>query len=115
MITTAQWAIKFGGAQDGPPSMRFLQLSLSAFAFGLLIEWKRLRNVFLNKVQVNYWLFIPTILLTIVSFTPNIYWFPMFGLMDNPFYIDILTLPETNRVLLVLSGILLLRSISPEN
>ncbi|WLD94492.1 hypothetical protein [Alkalihalobacillus sp. AL-G] len=79
-----------------------------AFLFGILIEWKALRNIMQGNIKVN-WLFIPAIFLAIVCFIPRLYWSIWFGLA-NPFYIEMFKMAETQILLTALSGILLVRS-----
>ncbi|MFZ3580242.1 hypothetical protein [Virgibacillus sp. DJP39] len=91
------------------PQIPLLKMSLWSFLFGILIEWKGLKNIILKgNFKVN-WLVVPSVLLAIISFIPRMYWVKWFSI-DIPFFIEMFLLAETQILLTALSGILLVRS-----
>lgn len=91
------------------PQIPLLKMSLWAFLFGILIEWKALKNILFKGIFKVNWLVIPSVLLSIISFIPRTYWVKCFSI-DIPFFIKIFLLAETQILLTALSGILLVRS-----
>ena len=89
-----------------------LKMSLWAFLFGVITDWKALKNILIKGISIN-WLIVPAIILVILSFIPSVYWVFSFGL-GTPFYITMFTIPETHVLLNALSGILLVRSFNKE-
>ncbi|QHE52730.1 hypothetical protein [Pontibacillus sp. HMF3514] len=87
-----------------------IKLSLWVFLFGVLLEWKSLKRLIKGHFKIN-WLFIPAIILTVLSFIPSYYWVPWFG-VGHPFYIEMFYIPKTQPLLDATSGILAIRSIS---
>ncbi|MGP4072913.1 hypothetical protein ACTWQB_10205 [Piscibacillus sp. B03] len=87
-----------------------ITMSLWAFLFGVLIEWEGLRSLFKGKFNLNWLLLIPTVILSILVFIPNVYWVKWYG-VSQFIYPNIFFLPETHMVLSVLAGIMLVRSI----
>lgn len=62
-----------------------------------------------------YWLLLlVTLALTFLSFIPSVVWGNWFSGI-NPFYLDMFLIPERNLVLTVLSGILIIRSLTHEH
>ncbi|MDQ0353007.1 putative membrane protein [Alkalibacillus filiformis] len=87
----------------------FVLISLWAFLFGVLIEWKALGQIIFEKrIKVN-WLIVPAIILTILTFIPRLYWIVWFG-FGQPFFIEVFTIPETQILLTALAGILVVRA-----
>ncbi|WP_443258408.1 hypothetical protein [Virgibacillus sp. L01] len=91
------------------PQLPLLKMSLWAFLFGILTEWKALKNIILKgSIKIN-WLVVPAIILAIISFIPRMYWVKWFGI-NIPFFIEMFLLAETQILLTASSGILLARS-----
>lgn len=86
-----------------------ITMSLWAFLFGVLMEWKGLRSLFKGWFNFNWKLFIPTLILSILIFIPNIYWLRWYGVSQD-IYPNIFLLPETHMILSVLAGTMLVRS-----
>jgi hypothetical protein len=84
-------------------------MSLWAFLFGVLMEWNDLSNLVKGQISINLKLFIPTVILTIIVFIPNIYWVKWYGVFQD-IYPNIFLLPETHTILSVLAGAMLVRS-----
>lgn len=93
------------------PVAPFLEVSCLAFMFGVLIEWRGLLKIFKGKIKANYFLMITAVILLFISFIPETYWVLRLG-PNFPWYIKILTNPETQPLLNAFSGILLVRSIA---
>jgi amino acid transporter len=84
-------------------------MSLWAFLFGVLMEWNGLRSLVKGRFNFNWQLLIPTVILSILVFIPNIYWVKWYGVSQD-IYPNILLLPETHMILSVLAGTMLVRS-----
>lgn len=87
----------------------FTTMSLWAFLFGVLLEWRGLERIFKRNFNFNWILLVPTVLLSVVVFIPNGDWLIWNGTSLN-FYPNIFVLPETHIVLSVLAGTMLVRS-----
>ncbi|ENH97741.1 hypothetical protein J416_04236 [Gracilibacillus halophilus YIM-C55.5] len=62
------------------PHIPLLKMSLWAFLFGILTEWKALKNIILKgNIKIN-WILVPSILLAIISFIPRMYWIKWSGI-----------------------------------
>ncbi|MGM8215801.1 hypothetical protein ACLIA0_09545 [Bacillaceae bacterium W0354] len=107
-MTDTYWEVQKSTDTMDKPQVPLLKMSLWAFFFGMLIEWRALLNIIQGNIRVN-WLLIPAILLVIVSFIPRVYWVKWFGL-GTPFYLDIFKIAEVQILLTALSGILFVRS-----
>ncbi|WP_093213151.1 hypothetical protein [Sediminibacillus albus] len=86
-----------------------ITMSLWAFLFGVLMEWKGLRSLFNGRINFNWKLLIPTLILSILVFIPNIYWMRWYGVSQD-IYPNIFLLPETHMILSVLAGTMLVRT-----
>ncbi|NIK12590.1 hypothetical protein FHR85_002005 [Alkalibacillus almallahensis] len=86
-----------------------ITMSLWAFLFGILMEWNGLRSLFKGEFNVNWQLLIPTVVLTILVFIPNVYWLTWFG-QTQDFFPNVFFTRELNLVLSVLAGTMLVRS-----
>ncbi|PKR76706.1 hypothetical protein CEY16_12875 [Halalkalibacillus sediminis] len=102
--------VRFTLSEYESPYFVLFRMSLWGFLFGILIEWKGLKNLILGSFHIN-WLLIPALLLTTLGFIPIIKWFSWFG-VGNPFYIEALSLPEVNLAITILSGVLLIRGLT---
>ncbi|KGX87145.1 hypothetical protein [Pontibacillus marinus] len=89
-----------------------IKLSLWVFVFGVLLEWKSLKRLIQGQFKIT-WLFIPAIILTVLSFIPSYHWVSWFG-VGYPFFIEMFYIPKTQPLLDAASGILFIRSISGE-
>ncbi|QTN00310.1 hypothetical protein ERJ70_13980 [Sediminibacillus dalangtanensis] len=86
-----------------------IAMSLWAFLFGVLMEWKGLRSLLKGQFNFNWKLLIPTVILSVLVFIPNIYWVKWYGVSQD-IYPNIFLLPETHMILSVLAGTILVRS-----
>lgn len=111
LMNGAFWELRGRGneMQDNPYLVGF-KMSLWGFLFGVLMEWKDLRNILIGNIRVN-WLIAPAVLLIIIGFIPIIRWVEWFG-VGTPFYTEMLGLPEINVVITILSGTLLVRALN---
>lgn len=100
--------IKGQRASEDVPTLQIL-MTLWAFLFGILMEWKGLMVLIDGKINFNWKLFVPTALLSILIFIPNIYWVIWYGLSHN-LYPNIFLLPEIHMILSVLAGTMFVRS-----
>ncbi|WP_026570311.1 hypothetical protein [Sediminibacillus terrae] len=89
-------------------------MSLWAFLFGVLMEWKGLRSLLKRQFNFNWKLFIPTVILSVLVFIPNIYWVKWYGVSQD-IYPNVFLLPETHMILSVLAGTILVRSFTDKN
>ncbi|WP_217587780.1 hypothetical protein [Lentibacillus saliphilus] len=87
----------------------FILMSLWAFLFGVLMEWKGLSYLLKGQFKFNWKLLIPTVILSVFVFIPNSYWVKWYGVSQD-FYPNIFFLPETHMILAVLAGTMLVRS-----
>ncbi|WP_161783126.1 hypothetical protein [Pontibacillus yanchengensis] len=86
-------------------------MSFLGFIFGTLIEWRGIKQLLQRNVNPSWLLLLVAIALTFFSFIPSVVWGEWYGGI-NPFYIDMFLFPERNLVLTVLSGILVIRSLT---
>lgn len=84
-------------------------MSLWGFLFGVLMEWNGLRSLIKGQFYFNWKLLIPTAILSVLVFIPNIYWVKWYGISHN-LSPNIFALPETHMILSVLAGTMLVRS-----
>lgn len=96
--------------QDADSPSSYIWMSVLFFLFGVFVEWKALYNVIKGHINVSWQLFIPAIILAVITFIPSMYWVLWFGL-GRPFYMDMLWKPEIQVLLTAFSGILLIRSL----
>ncbi|MFD1019538.1 hypothetical protein [Thalassobacillus hwangdonensis] len=88
-----------------------LKMTLWAFMFGILMEWRGLWNLVRGRFHLNWLLLIPTILLSVVVFIPRIYWIDWYQVSQN-FYPNVFLLPDIHMILTVFAGTMLVRSFS---
>ncbi|TFB13454.1 hypothetical protein E3U55_15875 [Filobacillus milosensis] len=88
-----------------------IKMTLWAFLFGILLEWRGLVKLIEKKFKFNWILFIPAVMLSVLMFIPKVYWFDWFGITGE-FYIKMLTITHTHTALTILAGTLLIRSFS---
>lgn len=92
------------------PEIPMILMSVLAFIIGILIEWDGLKNVLQLKFKINFFL-IPFLLITLLSFIPQIYW--VFWVDEKyRWFTIIFQVPQSHVILNVLSGILLVRILS---
>lgn len=89
-----------------------VKMSIWAFLFGVLTEWKGLKKITKKEIKINRCI-IPTVIITVVSFIPSFYWTLWFG-VDTVWFIEPLRYPHSHITLNVLAGILLVRSLTKE-
>jgi len=112
LMDTTYVELKKAASRNNESMFRYSYfMSLLGFLFGVLIEWKGVKLLLQKKLNPNWWLLLIAIALTCLSFIPRVYWLGWFGSI-NPFYIDMFFYPERNLVLTVLSGILIVRSLT---
>jgi hypothetical protein len=90
-----------------------IRMSLWSFLFGVLTEWKGLGKLLNKEIHFNWKLFIPAIIVSIISFIPNVYWLNWYGSpmpIPEHFFFNIFVIPETHMVVSVLAGIMFIRS-----
>ena len=90
-----------------------IQISFMAMIFGIVMEWRSLIQLFKRQLSVNWFIFVIAIILIIVSLIPTIYWTLWFG-FDKGLLIGPLRMNATHILLNVLSGILLIRSLTKQ-
>ena len=86
-----------------------IMMSLWAFLFGVLMEWKGLVELIKRRFYFNWKFLIPTVVLSVLIFIPNSYWVKWYGVSQDVFP-NLLLLPETHLILTVLAGTMLVRS-----
>lgn len=89
----------------------FIQMTIWAFLFGILMEWRGLRSLINGRFTFNWKIFIPTAILSAFVFIPNIYWVSWYG-VSQATYPNIFLLPETHMILSVLAGTMAVRSLA---
>ncbi|KGX87142.1 hypothetical protein N783_10420 [Pontibacillus marinus BH030004 = DSM 16465] len=100
-------------ANNRNDNIRFLltKMTLWGCLFGVLLESKRVIALILGNIRLN-WLLAPVIILLVLVFIPRTYVLHWFG-VNEPFYIWMFLVPDTHMALSILSGVLLVRSLSP--
>jgi len=121
LMVHSYWALRGVEYSKLPFDWRFSQMAFWGFLFGLLIEWQSIKRTLTGHFKIN-WLFIPTILLLIAVTIPSTTWGFWGGAGGEPYGIKPLSwilepvqITETRVALSVLSGILLVRSLSSYN
>ncbi|MCF8012191.1 MAG: hypothetical protein K9L56_13025 [Clostridiales bacterium] len=99
-----------------------LKISFLSFLFGLLMEYNGIKKIVKKEIEINKLLLIITLIILVSSFIPVYYWMKWQGyLLIIPYEIfyKVLTWPlqplrylETQALLNVLSGVLLVRSLT---
>jgi len=95
----------------------YIMYSFFGVLFGVLIEWRKLKAIFAGNLSVN-WLLLPSLVLLIVGLIPVFCYLYFFGL-DYPYgikflgwIIDPLKYPVPRIPINVLSGIMIVRSLT---
>lgn len=91
----------------------FILMTLLGLLFGVIIEWKSLFNIIKGRINIDWIVLVPALLLASVCFIPITNWVLWFG-FAQPFYIDMLWKPQIHTMLTVLSGILITRALGQE-
>lgn len=112
LLISSYWDIKEAAEENILSISLSIKMSLWAFLFGVLLEWRSLRRLLEGHVRIN-WLIAPAIILTVLSFIPTFKWINWLGI-GNPFYIEMFYTPEIHNLLDTASGILLIRSFSKD-
>ncbi|MFB9276549.1 hypothetical protein [Cohnella cellulosilytica] len=89
---------------------KLLIMSVLAFLFGVLMEWDKMMKVLKGGIGVN-WTIVPCVGLVIITFVPRTKWMEWYG-VDQPFFIKMLGIPETQMILTVLAGQFIIRSLT---
>ncbi len=79
--------------------------------FGIMVESKKLISLFKGYLKINWVLLTLSIFLLAIIYIPRIYVVSWFSL-DIPFYIQMFNVTESRTALAILSGILLIRSLT---
>ncbi|KGX83205.1 hypothetical protein [Pontibacillus marinus] len=88
----------------------YIKLTVYGMLIGILVEWYSLNAIFKGHFKVN-WLIVPTLLLMILAFIPDYYWFAWFG-VGKPWFVAPFRFRESQMALDIITGILLVRSLS---
>ncbi|UOQ94260.1 hypothetical protein MUO14_04675 [Halobacillus shinanisalinarum] len=81
--------------------------------FGILVEPKKVISLFKGHLNIN-WLLLPcSILLVAIIYIPRTYVVSWFSL-DIPFYIQMFNVTEARTALAILSGVLLISSLTKD-
>lgn len=90
-----------------------IKLNLLAFLFGLLIEWQGLKKILQGEIKVKKFILIP-IIIFFLGIIPNYYWMYWFGVGMSGIKmgtVNALLVYESHILLMVLAGVLLVRSL----
>jgi len=85
-----------------------MKMSLWAFLFGSILEWKGLKRLLKRGIKIN-WLIIPALIIGVLSFVPRYYWTFQFGL---GFPYDMFAIGDTQLLWNAASGVLLVRGLT---
>ncbi len=99
-------------ATSNLPTLLML-MSLYAFLFGMLMEYKGLSRLLKGDIKLQSTLLVVTAVLMVFVFIPATSWINWFSL-DHPLYLEVLIIPETHMILAVLAGTLFVRSFTKE-
>ena len=93
-----------------------IKVNLLGFLFGILLDWKGLKAIYYRrKVQIN-WLMVPAILLIVIGFIPILQWQLWFGVAWTGLKhgtVHALAVKESHIMVMILAGVLFVRSIAP--
>ncbi|QHE52688.1 hypothetical protein [Pontibacillus sp. HMF3514] len=106
MYWTIQELIK---KMDSTP-IPYIKLTIYGMLIGILVEWFSLKAIFQGNFKVN-WLFVPTLFLMVLAFIPDYYWFSWFG-VGKPWFVSPFRYRESQMALDIITGILLVRSLT---
>ncbi|GEM02535.1 hypothetical protein SAMN05421839_1427 [Halolactibacillus halophilus] len=95
-------------------STLLIVMSLYAFLFGALMEYRGLSRLFKGEIKLQSTLLVVTAVLMVFVFIPATSWIEWFSL-DHPLYLEVLIIPETHMILAVLAGTLFVRSFTKES
>ncbi|GEN56972.1 hypothetical protein GCM10012290_16550 [Halolactibacillus alkaliphilus] len=98
----------------GNLSTLLILMSLYAFLFGMLMEYRGLSRVIKGDIRLQSTLLVVTSVLMVFVFIPATSWIAWFRL-DHPLYLEALIIPETHMILAVLAGTLFVRSFTKES
>ena len=90
-----------------------IKLNILAFLFGLLIEWQGIKKIFQRKIKIDKLIIIP-IIIFLIGIIPNHYWMFWFGVGMSGVKmgtVNALVVNESHILLMVLSGVLFVRSL----
>ena len=95
-------------------STHLILMSLYAFLFGMLMEYRGLSRLLKGDIKLQSTLLVVTAVLMVFVFIPATSWIEWFSL-DHPLYLEVLMIPETHMMLAVLAGTLFVRSFTKES
>jgi glucan phosphoethanolaminetransferase (alkaline phosphatase superfamily) len=95
-------------------NLTYAHVSLYAFLFGMLMEYRGLSPVIKGDIRLQSTLLVVTAVLMVFVFIPVTSWIAWFSL-DHPLYLEVLIILETHMILAVLAGTLFVRSFTKES
>ena len=100
-----------------PIGIAILKITLLGFIFGVLMDWKGLNAIYkLKKVKPNL-ILIPALITMAIALIPSYFWYFWFSMNSSGLYgfTNALGTDEVHLLVSVLSGFLLVQSLTPEN
>ncbi|HZK12031.1 MAG TPA: hypothetical protein VFD10_06750 [Atribacterota bacterium] len=87
------------------------------FLLGILMEWKSVLAILSNKIEINKFLLIVSILLLFVSLIPVAKWYIWFNfnLISLGWFIDVFKNEYTRNIIPIIAGIIFIRSFANSN
>ena len=101
---------------SGPLGIAIIKMSLLGLIFGILMNWKGLKTIYVcKKVKLNS-MFILALLTLALALVPHYFWNVCFGLGTSGLmgFPNALATREVHLLISVLSGYLIIHSITPE-
>ena len=114
-IGLIHWDTRFTNAVSinltSPLSISLTKMNLFGFLFGMIIEWKSLKEIAKLNIKLNI-LLIPSIFCFCLGIIPNYFWSLWFA--QDVFWdmVNALSINESHILFMVLSGVLFVRSLS---
>jgi len=100
-----------------PYGIAILKMTLLGFVFGVLMDWKGLKAIYtLKKVKPNL-ILVPALTIISIALIPSYFWYVWFSMNSSGLYgfTNALGTEEVHLLVSVLSGFLMVQSLTPEN
>jgi uncharacterized protein YacL len=110
LIADMYWTIRDLIEKNITTGVPYIKSTLYGMFIGILVEWYSLRSILQGNFKLN-WLFAPTLVILILVFIPEYYWYNWFGL-GGPWFVEPFKYRESQIALDIIAGILFIRSLT---
>lgn len=106
-----------GYSPFSPFGIAIFKMTMLGFVFGILMDWKGIKEIYKYKKLKPNVLVVPALFTLVLAIIPHYFWVVWFGLGHSGLmgFPNALSTDEVHLLISVLSGFLMVRSLTPES